>query len=196
MKRFSDILKSKAAILVWALFFVFTTSCEEDLTEINAKKKTNFASRVIHNANIIQRDSGFVKIRFKAKLMEEYELIDTPYIEVRKGLYLEFYDRKKPKIPGKLWADYAKFIAKKDFYEAKGNVKVINNEGQTFVMQSVYWDRKNRRMYTQDTVFISDRDGSIFVAANGMTAKDDFSEYVFYNNSGDFNAKKIPNSGK
>lgn len=195
MKNFSEIFKSKASIFGWAFFFIFT-SCEEDLTEINAKKKTNFPSRIIHNANIIQRDSGFVKVRFKAKLMEEYELIDTPYVEVRKGLYLEFYDRKKPKVPGKLWADYAKFIAKKDFYEAKGNVKVINNEGQTFVMQTIYWDRKTRRMYTQDTVFISDKDGSIFVAANGMNAKDDFSEYIFYNNSGDFNAKKIPTSGK
>jgi hypothetical protein len=47
-------------------------------------------------------------------------------------------------------------------------------------------------MYTKDTVFITDKDGSIFVAANGMKAKDDFSEYVFYNNSGDFNVKKMP----
>ena len=28
-----------------------------------------------------------------------------------------------------------------------------------------------------------------------MNAKDDFSEYTFYNNSGDFNVKKMPNSG-
>lgn len=81
---------------------------------------------------------------------------------------------------------------KKQFYEAKGHVKVINNEGQTFVMESIYWDKANRKMYTKDTVFITDKDGSIFVAANGMKAKDDFTEYVFYNNSGDFNVKKMP----
>ncbi len=34
-------------------------------------------------------------------------------------------------------------------------------------------------------------DGSTLVGANGMTAKDDFSEYTFYNNSGDFNSKRI-----
>ena len=85
-----------------------------------------------------------------------------------------------------------KFIEKKDFYEAKGNVKVVNHEGQTFVMVSIYWDKKNQKMYTKDTVFISDKEGNIFVAANGMIAKDDFSEYTFYNNSGEINPKEMP----
>lgn len=181
-------IKNIVALLGLAIFFVLT-SCEEDLTETNKNANKNFPSRIIYNANIIKRDSGKVKVRFKAPLLEEYEFIDTPYVEVRKGLYLEFFDSKNPKVPGKLWAKYAKIIEKKQFYEAKGNVKVINNQGQTFVMQSIYWDKKNQKMYTKDTVFISDKDGNIFVAANGMTAKDDFSEYTFYNNSGDFNSK-------
>lgn len=180
--------KNIVALLGLAIFFALT-SCEEDLTETNKNANKNFPSRIIYNANIIKRDSGKVKVRFKAPLLEEYEFIDTPYVEVRKGLYLEFFDSKNPKVPGKLWAKYAKIIEKKQFYEAKGNVKVINNQGQTFVMQSIYWDKKNQKMYTKDTVFISDKDGNIFVAANGMIAKDDFSEYTFYNNSGDFNSK-------
>ena len=187
-------LKNIVAFLGLAIFFSLT-SCEEDLAKKNEKKNTNFASRIIYNADIIKRDSGMVKVRFRAPLLEEYSFIDTPYVEVRKGLYLEFYDSKKPKTPGKLWAKYAKIIDKKQFYEAKGNVKVINNQGQTFVMQSIYWDKANRKMYTKDTVFITDKDGSIFVAANGMKAKDDFSEYTFFNNSGDFNVKKMPSSG-
>ena len=178
-----------------AIFFIFT-SCEEDLASTNKSKNKNFPSRIIHNAHILQKDSGFVKIRFKAPLLEEYEFIDTPYVEVRKGLYVEFFDKKKPKVPGKLTAKYAKFIEKKDFYEAKGDVKVINNEGLTFVMQSIYWDKKNKRMYTKDTVFISDKEGNIFVAANGMNAKDDFSEYTFFNNSGDIVPQKMPDRKK
>ncbi|MDY3338752.1 LPS export ABC transporter periplasmic protein LptC [Riemerella anatipestifer] len=187
--------KSIATLSVGAIFFVLT-SCEEDLTKYNQNKPTNFASRIIYNADIVQRDSGAIKVRFKAPLLEEYEFIDTPYVEIKKGLYLEFYDKKKPKVPGKLWANYAKIIQKKDFYEAKGNVKVINNEGQTFVMQSIYWDKKNNKMYTKDTVFITDKDGNTFVASGGMNAKDDFSEYVLYNNSGNFSAKAIPEMGE
>jgi hypothetical protein len=36
-------------------------------------------------------------------------------------------------------------IEKKDFYLAKGDVKIINPEGQTFKMQSIYWDKKNKK---------------------------------------------------
>ena len=46
------------------------------------------------------------------------------------------------------------------------------------------------KMYTRDTVFITDKDGSTSVSAGGMKAKDNFPEYVFYNNSGDFNVKE------
>jgi hypothetical protein len=49
-------------------------------------------------------------------------------------------------------------------------------------MQSIL-GQSQPKMYTKDTVFITDKDGSIFVSAGGMKAKDDFSEYVFYNNS-------------
>ena len=183
--------KNIVAVFSVAIFFVLH-SCEEDLTEVNRDKNKNFPSRIIYNSNILQKDSGFVKIRFEAPILEEYEFIDTPYIEAKKGIYLEFYDKKKPEVPGTLKANYAKFIEKKEYYEAKGGVKVTNSEGQTFVMKSIYWDKRNKQMYTKDSVFISDKEGNVFVAANGMVAKDDFTEYTFNNNSGEINPKKIP----
>lgn len=193
IKIFKNYIKKNIVAVISVAIFFTLQSCEEDIAKANDRNKNkNFPSRVIHNANIVQKDSGFVKIKFKAPILEEYEFIDTPYIEARKGLYLEFFDKKKPKTPGTLRANYAKFIEKTEFYEAKGNVKVVNNEGQTFVMNSIYWDKKNRKMYTQDTVFLSDKEGNIFVSANGMEAKDDFSEYIFYNNSGEINPKKMP----
>lgn len=192
---FGKNIKNIAFLLGSAIFFGIT-SCEENLEQKAQKKKTNFPSQVIYNANILQRDSGFVKVRFKAPIIEKYELVDSPYVEAKKGIYLEFYDKKKPKIPGQIWAKYAKYNEKRDFYIAKGNVKILTNEGQSFAMQSVFWDKKNKRMYTNDTVFVADKNGSVLVGANGMTAKDDFSEYNFNNNSGSFDAKKIPETGK
>ena len=196
MKFFDGINKKYiAAIFGCAIFFAFT-SCEEDLADVNAKKNTNFASRIIHNANIIRHDSGFVALRFKAPIIEQYELIDSPYVEAKKGIYLEYFDKKKPQIPGKIWANYARHNELRDFYIARGNVKILTNEGQTFAMQSIYWDRRNQKMYTQDTVYVTDKDGSMLVGANGMVAKDDFSEYNFSNNTGSFPSKTIPAAGK
>ncbi len=196
MKFFSKIKNiSIAVFLGCAIFFVFN-SCDEDLTTLNKNRKTNFPSQIINNANIVQRDSGMIKLRATAPLIEKFEYIDSPYIVARKGIAILFYDKKKPNIPGKINAKYAKFNEKKKFYEAKGNVKIITNEKQMFAMQSVFWDQNKKLIYTSDTVYVTDKDGSTLVGANGMRAKDDFSEYTFFNNSGNINAKKIPEKGK
>lgn len=188
-------LKTSQQLLLLLMFFL-VCSCEEDITKVNQNKKTNFASQVIYDGTIIQRDSGQVKVRFKAPLIEKYELIDSPYVEGKKGIYLEFFDKKNPKVPGKIWAKYAKNDIKKDFYFAKGRVKIITTEGQTFVTESINWDKRKQKMYTKDTVFVSDKDGNILVGSHGMVAKDDFSEYTFFNNSGSFNSSNLPATSK
>lgn len=187
--------KNIAGILCCAIFFVLT-SCDEDLTKINRNDDTNFPSQVINNAKIIQRDSGMIKLRATAPLIEKYEYIDSPYIVARKGINILFYDKKKPDTPGKIDAKFAKFNEKKKFYEARGNVRIITNENQMFAMQSVFWDQAKRTIYTTDTVYVTDKDGSTLIGANGMRAKDDFSEYTFFNSSGNISAQKIPEQGR
>lgn len=196
MNFIKKIIKKNIAIFLSCAIFFVLISCDEDLATLNKNNNTNFPSQIINNANIIQRDSGMVKLRAKAALIEKYEFIDSPYIVARKGINILFYDKKKPNIPGKIDAKYAKWNEKKKFYEAKGNVRIVTNENQMFAMQSVYWDQNKKLIYTTDTVYVTDKDGSTLVGANGMKAKDDFSEYTFYNNSGDINAKKIPEKGR
>ncbi len=184
-----------AALLACAIFFALI-SCEEDLAEINKNKNVNFPSQVIYNSEILQRDSGMIKLRATAPLIEKYELIDSPYIVARKGINILFYDKKKPDSPGSIKADFAKFNERKKFYEARGNIRIVSSDKQMFAMQSVFWDQNKKLIYTTDTVYVTDKDGSTLVGANGMRAKDDFSEYTFFNNSGDINAGKIPESSR
>ncbi|MBK1897432.1 LPS export ABC transporter periplasmic protein LptC [Chryseobacterium paridis] len=187
--------KNIACLFSCAIFFILT-SCEEDLTKRNGNQSKNFPSQIINNANIIQRDSGFVTLKAIAPIIEKYELIDSPYVVARKGINIQFFDKKKPKVPGKLTAKYARIFEYKKFYEAKGDVRITTNEGQKFAMQSIYWDQRKNRIYTKDTVYVTMDDGSTLVGANGMTAKDDFSEYTFFNSSGDISQKKISDSKK
>jgi LPS export ABC transporter protein LptC len=185
-------LHKKITITFCSAAIFLLSSCDEDLTKINKEGNTNFASQIINNAKIIQRDSGWIKLRAAAPIIEKYEYIDSPYIVASKGINILFYDKKKPNIPGKITADYAKFYEKKKLYEAKGNVRIITNENQMFAMQSVFWDQEKRTVYTKDTVYVTDKDGSTLIGAGGMNAKDDLSEFTLHNNSGNINAKKIP----
>ncbi|ASK30096.1 LPS export ABC transporter periplasmic protein LptC [Chryseobacterium sp. T16E-39] len=187
--------KNIACLFSCAIFFILT-SCEEDLTKRNGNQSKNFPSQIINNAHIIQRDSGFVTLKAVAPIIEKYELIDSPYVVAKRGINIEFFDKKKPKIPGKIIAKYARIFEYKKFYEAKGDVRITSNEGHRFAMQSIYWDQRKNRIYTKDTVYVTMTDGSTLVGANGMTAKDDFSEYTLFNSSGDFTAKQLSESKK
>jgi len=185
----NKILKNIAYLFSCAIFFIFT-SCEEDLTKLNGDNDKNFPSQIIHNANIIQRDSGMITLKATAPIIEKYELIDSPYTVAKKGMKIEFFDKKNPTKPGNITAQYAKMYDYKKFYEARGDVKILTSDGQRFATQSVFWDQKKNRIYTRDTVYATMEDGSTLVHANGMTAKDDFSEYKFFNNSGDLDVSK------
>jgi LPS export ABC transporter protein LptC len=196
MQFIRNILNKNIAYLFSCAIFFIITSCEEDLTKAGGKQSKNFPSQIINNANIIQRDSGFVTMRAKAPIIEKYELIDSPYTVAKKGIDIQFFDKKKPKVPGTIKAKYARIFEYKKFYEAKGNVRITTNEGQKFAMQSVFWDQRKKRIYTHDTVYVTMEDGSTLVGAHGMTAKDDFSEYVFYQNSGDFTTTKLSEKQK
>ncbi|WP_434978046.1 LPS export ABC transporter periplasmic protein LptC [Daejeonia sp. YH14] len=189
------ILKNTAALLCSAVFFVLA-SCEDKKTATKGKENKNFASQILYNSNIIQRDSGRVSLRFKAPVIEKYEYIDSPYVEAKKGFYLEYFDKKKPQIPGKIWADYAIYYEKKDFYKAQGHVKILTNDGTSFASKTIFWDRRKKKMYTSDTVHVMDSKGNTLIGANGMVANDDFSEYTFNNNTGSFPAKEIPAVGR
>lgn len=196
MKLLRKIAYKNIAVFMGCAIFFALVSCEEDLTKVNKNQNVNFPSQIINNANIVQRDSGFIKLRATAPLIEKYEFIDSPYVVAKRGIDIKFFDKKKPDSPGTIKAKYAKINEKKKFYEARGNVVIRTNEGQIFAMQSVFWDQIKKKIYTKDTVFVTDKDGSTLVGANGMDARDDFSEYTFYNNTGDISAKKIPEKGK
>lgn len=185
----NKIFKNIAYLFSCAIFFIFT-SCEEDLTKLNGDNNKNFPSQIIHNAKIIQRDSGMITLKATAPIIEKYELIDSPYTVAKKGMKIEFFDKKNPTKPGNITAKYAKMYDYKKFYEARGDVKILTSDGQRFATQSVFWDQKKNRIYTRDTVYATMEDGSTLVHANGMTAKDDFSEYKFFNNSGDLDVSK------
>lgn len=182
-----------AILLGTAIFF---TACEEGAKTAPNSTNKNFPSQMVMNARILQRDSGRIKLRATAPLIQKYDFVDSPYVVAPRGIAIDYFDPKKPKTPGKISANYARLNQLRQLYEARGNVRVLTQDGQLFTMQRVFWDQRNGKIYTGDTVYIKDKDGSSLVATGGMRAKQDFSEYTFFNTRGDISTKKIPDQQK
>lgn len=148
-----------------------------------SKRKKDFPSRTLINANVVFKDSGFLKINLRSPLIEEYAMIDSPYTKFPKGLEMDYYN-KNIDSPGFLRANWAIMNEMKGWYEGRGDVLVISEKGDTLKTQKLFWNKKKRQVFTQDTVYIITKTGDSLQANNGLEAKDDLTEYMLFNNQG------------
>lgn len=185
MKSF--IMKKKKLIkIIICTCFIFCNiiSCSDNTTENLGKKSTNFVSRKIFNAHLVMTDSIYTVINLRAPLIEEYEYSKTPYTVFPKGVDMDFYQKGKTQ-PGHLRADYAKIIDATGWYEAKKNVVIINTDKDTLKTNQIFWDKKNRKIFTHDTVKIYRADGvTTNISTHGIEATEDFKNFKLKNNTG------------
>lgn len=173
----------KAVLLLGtALLFI---SCEINEGEKLGELNKNFSDRTIIDADLTYTDSGKVRMLLKAPLIEEFTLIDSPYTLMKKGVDIKFWNNRSDQ-PNRLTANWAKLNDKKKFYEGRGDVEMINNDGDTLRTQLIFWDNKNRKIYTEDTVTIKRKDGTVNKSNHGMLASEDFKEFTFLDNHGIF----------
>ncbi|MFA7447828.1 MAG: LPS export ABC transporter periplasmic protein LptC [Weeksellaceae bacterium] len=178
---------------IWTLFYrkrmlpfyllVFILGCTQIEDVDTSEQKRDFPSRTLINAHIVYKDSGFVKINLRSPLIEEYAFIDSAYTQFPKGLEMNFYTNNIDS-PGYLRANWAIMYELKEWYEGRGDVKIISEKGDTLKTQKLFWNKKERRVFTSDTVFIISKSGDSLQANNGLEAKDDLSEYTLFNNQG------------
>jgi LPS export ABC transporter protein LptC len=158
-------------------------NCTQPDTVDLSKKKQDFPSRTLTNAHVILKDSGFIKIDLHSPLIEEFAMIDSPYTLFKKGLEMNFFS-KTIDSPGYLRANWAMMNEMKGWYEGRGDVLVISEKGDTLKTQKLFWNKKKRLVFTQDTVYIISKTGDSLQANNGLEAKDDLSAYTLFNNQG------------
>lgn len=163
--------------------FLLMMSCDDNQQKNLPPKRKMFVSKRIYNATYELKDSGYRSVTLRAPIVEMYEEIDTPFTVFPKGLNLNFYKKGTEK-PGFLRASYAKIVELKGWYEAKGNVILINPEGDTMKTQQLFWNKKTRLVYSRDTVKILRADSSKVTAINGLEANDDFKTFKLFNNKG------------
>lgn len=162
--------------------FILLFSCKKELPPIN-KKKVEFPSRTLINANIINKDSGRISGNLRSPLIEMYETVDSPYTVFRKGLDLDFYQKGSVK-PGYFQADWGRLSDVTGIYEGRGNVIIVNEKGDSLKSEQLFWNKKNKTVYTSKEVYLISSEGDSLTAKNGLQATDDLETYTLFNNQG------------
>jgi LPS export ABC transporter protein LptC len=166
-------------VILFLLFLGFT-ACENDIAIVNSITSANEKLLPLEsskNVEFLYSDSAIVRAKLTSPQIDRYAG-KKPYLELPKGMNIIFYKVDKSQ-QSKLTANYGiaydngNGIMEK--MEAKGNVIVINEEGEQLNTEHLIWNALTKKIYTDAFVKITTKDQVIM--GNGMEADQDFSNY-------------------
>jgi hypothetical protein len=159
-------------------------ACENDIKDIPNLHDKRTALDEGHDITIYLSQNGKVKGKLTAPLMYIYQAPDSSYEEFPKTLHVDFYNDSLIK-ESQLDAHYAKDRQWENKVFLKDCVVVINVlKGDTLRCQELWWDKNSQKFYTNKPARYSQKDHFVNYGKNGLEAKQDLSNLVFYENNG------------
>lgn len=147
-------------------------SCKEDLPVTDSINAKAFPTQIIDSMSVQQTDAGIVVLRVVAPRMERFTQLKEPYDNFPQGINVKAFT-KEGLLETEIRSNFAKHIngTEKEIWQAYGNV-VVNNylNGQKMVTDTLYWDRNNKKIYTNCYVMLTDPDG--YMQGYGMESDD------------------------
>ncbi len=157
--------------------------CDSGVSGIpNLRNKRNALDEG-HDITIYLSRSGKVEGKLTAPLMYSYQG-DSSYTEFPKTLHVDFYNDSLVK-ESQLDAHYGKDRQWENRVFLKDSVVVINVlKGDTLRCEELWWDKNTQKFYTNKPARYSQKDKFVNYGKNGLEAKQDLSDLVFYENTG------------
>lgn len=184
-KNFGILTSTKWAVIPALILLLLTAivSCKNDPAEIDKLvNKQSVQEDKADDVTIIYSEEGKSKIRMYATEFVRNEIAKPQYVDMRKGLKVEFFEDSTNDIESTLTALYARW------YEGKGNVLirdsvvVVNSKGETLRTEELIWNQKVRKFYTEKFVRITTPDQVMY--GDGLEANEDFTWYRIKNPKG------------
>lgn len=159
----------KMTATAFAVAFVVYSCNDKDPVSEGASKEEK-PVQIVHDMFVVQSENGLLQMRMEASLMERYENDSLSYELFPEGFAVYGYN-EEGLLETEIVSDNARHEKfKKDDKEtwaAFGNVVVKNIiEKERMETDTLYWDRKNEKIYTDCYVRMFSPDG--FMQGYGM----------------------------
>lgn len=162
------------SIFLCFFFLIFLYACENDIEKVkliaNIEK---LPSEYLKDATIYYSDSAKITAKLTAKKIDHYTG-KRSFTVMPKGINVIFYNSsEQPET--RMTADYAIKYDDMDVIEAKRNVVVINEKGETLNSEHLVWDQKKDRIFTD--VFVKITTKKEILMGDGLESNQNFSKY-------------------
>jgi LPS export ABC transporter protein LptC len=136
--------------------------------------------REVENMEMFYTENDRVKVKMLADLVYEFQNGDR---EFPKGIYLEFFD-EFGKLESTLTANHAYYFKDQDQWRGREKVEVKNiAKNEQLNTEELFWKPADQRIFTEKFVTIRQQGDVIY--GQGLTAKQDLSDYVIIDPEGE-----------
>jgi LPS export ABC transporter protein LptC len=176
------VLKS-AIIPLFGMLALF--SCKKNsIQEVNILTRADtMAMQSVWNLETVYTDSGKVKIRISAPLVQRFEADEDEDKKTLfpKGMKVTFYG-PDGKVKSWLSSKYAIYHESNNLWEASDSVVAVNEEGKTLNTELLFWDEKKQTIYSDKFVKITTDKEVIY--GDGFEADQSFTYWEITNVKG------------
>lgn len=186
-KTYLSFINITAAFLA-AVMFVLFPSCtgkNKNLADAISENDT-LPSMTSRGVTTLISDSGITRYKIVTEEWIIYDKKEPPYWAFEKGVYLEKFDSLFHK-DASIQADTAYYYEKKKLWELKGNVEVLSQNGDKFNTELLFWNEKEKRIYSDKFIRIEQEDK--ILTGNGFESNQELTEYQISDNTGIFTIK-------
>jgi LPS export ABC transporter protein LptC len=166
-------------------------SCADIHHEAAAPPDPTVITQLSDTLTIISSENGRKSYRLQTPLVEGYGNAKEPYTEFRKGIFIETFKDSTQQVESTLVADYAIHFDKQELWEAKGNVKAVNEKGQILETQQLFWNQRTHKIYSNIDSKVTQ--GSDVIVGVGFESDEEFKVWEFRKPRGKLTVDIEPN---
>ncbi|MCB0468085.1 MAG: LPS export ABC transporter periplasmic protein LptC [Aequorivita sp.] len=174
-----NMFKSVMALVLAITLF----ACESNYQNVKRLSLSDGApSAEGKDINFKYTDSGKLVTNLLAEKLLDYSNLEFPYKEFPNGIEVHFWDKDGKK--NTVTADYAIQFDKSSLVDLRKNVVVITADSVVLKANQLYWDQKNKWVFTDQPYQIKFKDGSYNDGAVGFDSSEDFTTFLSRKNQG------------
>ncbi|HRZ41787.1 MAG TPA: LPS export ABC transporter periplasmic protein LptC [Bacteroidales bacterium] len=160
--------------LLGLIMIVSCTNDPEKVKELNKGK--NLPKEWADDVTIHFSDSGLLRALITAPRLERYTDGRERYNLMPLGINARFFDSAGVEKSG-IKAGYAVEFPDKRIVEARNNVQVVNETGDSLFTEYLVWNRNTRLISTEASVRIITHENEVIFGKNGMEADEKFTRW-------------------
>lgn len=174
--------------LTGGMIFLFI-SCQNDIETIKAFNVGKEQPSVTYkNVDFEYTDTAKVQAKLSTPIVHFFLNAEKPYYEFPQGIEVLFYNENE-EVKSRITSKYALYKVEKELFEVRDSVVSVNLEdGQKVETEQMFWNQKEKIIYSNVFTKISGEDGVHF-GEKGFEATQDLSYYKLIGSSGDMRVK-------